>query len=304
MAVRVGLAGVLLASSASAQYSLPGDRTPALAADVVPYEFQNVAIKEHLGDRLPLELTLHDETGAEVKLGDYFNRGRPVALNFVYHSCPMLCSMVLTGFTSSVRELNGSIGRDFEVVSISFDPKDTPEIARDKKAHWVKTYGRDVEQTNRGWHFLTADALTIKRVTDAVGFSFYYDAKQQQYAHGAAVFLATPEGRLARYLYGIEFPSKDFRFGLAEASAGRGVSTTDHLLLYCYQYDPNSRGYVLVAWKVMRIGAAFSALVLGAMLAGLWFRERQRALAGPAASPGGPTPPPGDHPPLQPNPEG
>lgn len=303
VAASLGLAGVLLTSGASAQYGTPGSERSEPGAmrqpDEMPEEFKNVDIKEHLGDRLPLELVLHDETGAEVKLGDYFKSGRPVALNFVYHSCPMLCSMVLTGFTASARDVPGSIGRDFDVLSISFDPKDTPEVARDKKAHWVKTYGRDAATTAAGWHFLTADALTIKRLTDAAGFSFYYDARQKQYAHGAALFLLTPDGRLARYLYGIEFPPKDFRFGLAEASQGRGASATDHLLLYCYQYDPNSRGYVLVAWKVMRIGAAASALALGAMLAGLWARERRRSKSNP-----GDTHASGEHPPLQPNPEG
>ena len=299
-----GLAGVMVTSSASAQYGMPGREggdVSAMPVDQVPYEFQNVSIKEHLGDQLPMGLTLRDEDGKDVRLGDYFKTGRPVALNFVYHSCPMLCSMVLTGFTSSARELSGSIGRDFDVISVSFDPKDTPEIARSKKEHWVKTYGRDPAQTARGWHFLTGDPVAIKQLTEAAGFSYYYDARQKQYAYGAAVFLLTPDGRLARYLYGIEFPSKDFRFALAEASEGRGSSATDHLLLYCYQYDPNSRGYVLVAWKVMRIGAAASALALGAMLGLLWARERRRAAK---ASTTGGVRPASETSPLQPNPEG
>ncbi|MDW8251424.1 MAG: SCO family protein [Myxococcales bacterium] len=266
------LAGVLITLPVRAQGSMP-----AMPSDYMPPEFQQVGIKEHLGERLPLELVLRDERGTEVKLGDFFRQGRPVVLNFVYHTCPMLCGMVLSGFTASAREHSWTIGKDYEVVSISIDPKDTPQLASEKKAHWVKIYGRDETTTAAGWHFLTGDALAIKRVTEAVGFSYYYDSRQQQYAHAAAMFLATPDGRLARYLYGIEFPAKDFRFGLAEAAEGRAGSTLDHLLLYCYQYDPTSRSYVLVAWKVMRLGALATVLVLASMLGALWVRERRRS---------------------------
>ncbi|MCU0656988.1 MAG: cytochrome c oxidase subunit II [Polyangiaceae bacterium] len=272
----------------------------AMPSDYMPPEFQQVGIKEHLGDRLPLELTLRDEGGAEVKLGDYFKQGRPVVLNFVYHTCPMLCGMVLSGFTASAREHSWTIGKDYDVISISIDPKDTPQLASEKKAHWVKVYGRDEAVTGRGWHFLTGDALAIKRATEAVGFSYYYDARQKQYAHAAAMFLATPDGKLARYLYGIEFPAKDFRFGLAEAAEGRGGSTLDHLLLYCYQYDPTSRGYVLVAWKVMRLGALATVIAVASMLGVLWARERRRLPNAGGGAPGAPGAPET----LQPNPEG
>lgn len=285
------LAGVFLAGvvGSSSAYADDGGGV-AVPSDHIPYEFQQVSIKEHLGERLPLELVLRDEAGAEVKLGDLFKTGRPVALNFVYHTCPMLCGMVLSGFTASAREHTWSIGKDYDVISISIDPKDTPQLASEKKAHWVKTYGRDDAMTAKGWHFLTADALTIKRVTESVGFSYYFDVRQQQYAHAAAMYLATPDGRLARYLYGIEFPAKDFRFGLAEAAEGRAGSAIDHLLLYCYQYDPNSRGYVLVAWKVMRLGALATVLALGSMLGVLWARERRRR---PLPEEGAPPAPPG-----------
>jgi len=285
------LAGVLLSSSALADGGL------AVPSDSVPYEFQQVGIKEHLGERLPLELVFHDEAGAEVKLGDYFKRGRPVAVNFVYHTCPMLCGMVLSGFTASAREHAWTIGKDYDVISISIDPKDTPQLAAGKKEHWVKTYGRDPATVAGGWHFLTADALTIKRITEAVGFSYYFDAKQQQYAHAAAMYLATPEGKLARYLYGIEFPATDFRLGLSEAAEGRSGSFAEHLLLYCYQYDPNSRGYVLVAWRVMRFGALATLLGVASMLIALWSHERRH----PQVVAGKAPPDPKD---LQPNPEG
>lgn len=290
------LAGALVTSPASADGGMP-----AMPSDQLPMEFQQASIKEHLGDRLPLELVLHDEKGAEVKLGDYFNRGRPVVLNFVYHTCPMLCGMVLSGFTASAREHDWAIGKDYEVISISIDPKDTPQIASEKKAHWVKTYGRDEATTAGGWHFLTGDALAIKRATEAVGFSYYYDSRQKQYAHAAAMYLATPDGNLARYLYGIEFPAKDFRFGLAEAAQGRAGSTLDHLLLYCYQYDPNSRGYVLVAWKVMRLGALATVVALGSLLGVLWARERRRSRPPEGGAPKAPL---GGVDDLQPNPEG
>lgn len=295
LALGLSLAGALATSPLWAQ-----EHISAMPADYIPPELQQVGIKEHLGSRLPLELVFRDERGVDVKLGDYFNQGRPVVINFVYHTCPMLCGMVLSGFTTSARQNSWTIGKDYDVISISIDPKDTPQIASEKKAHWIKSYGRDEAVTTRGWHFLTGDALAIKQATDAIGFSFYYDAQQKQYAHAAAMFLATPDGKLARYLYGIEFPIQDFRLGLAEAAEGRSGSTVDHLLLYCYQYDPHSRGYVLVAWKVMRIGALLSVVLLGSMLGLLWARERRH----PNSPESGTQIPPGDSDHFQPNPEG
>lgn len=267
-----------------------------MPSDFMPPEMQDVGIKEHLGEQLPGDVTLRDEAGREVQLGQFFKGSRPIALNFVYHSCPMLCSMVLTGFTSSARELSLSIGKDFDVITVSIDPKDTPAVAAEKKAHWMGIYGRDAAVTGAGWHFLTGDARESKRLADAVGFSYKYDAQQKQYAHSAAVFLVSPGGKMSRYLYGIQFPSKDFRLGLAEAAEGKVSTALDHLLLFCYQYDPNSRGYVLAAWKIMRAGAALTAVALGALLGVLWMRERRRAPPPPS--------PPGAPDSLQPDLEG
>jgi protein SCO1/2 len=273
VAAGFGLAATLVSVGGRADDDL---RPSSLPADFVPPELQNVGVTEHIGDRLPMDTKLHDEAGHDVALGDFFKTGKPVALAFVYHTCPMLCSMVQSAFSTTIRDLSWSIGQDYEVLTISIDPRDTPAIASEKKDHWVQAYGRDAARTARGWHFLTGDEAQIKRLTSAAGFSYYFDPRQKQYAHSAAVFVLTPEGKLARYLYGIEFPAQDLRFALTEAAEGRSGSTIDHLMLFCYQYDPNARGYVLAAWRIMRAGAALTVLLLGSLLGRLWFKERRR----------------------------
>lgn len=250
--------------------------TEEVPSDYVLPELADVGVTEHLGEQVPMEILLRDEQGQDVPLQQFFRTGKPVALNFVYHSCPTLCSMVQSGFTASLKEVPWNVGEQYEVLTISIDPKDTPQIAAEKKAQWVGTYGRSSEKTAAGWHFLTGDERQVKRLAQAVGFTYHYDPRQRQYAHSAAVFVLTPTGKIARYLYGIEFPGKDMRLALTEAAEGRFVSTIDHLLLYCYQYDPNARGYVLVAWRVMRLGGAVTLLLVGALLGVLWQRERRK----------------------------
>jgi protein SCO1 len=283
---------VVASTAGAARADTFGPRAPANEAigtdqvppDYVPPELADVGVKEHLGDAVPLDVTLRDEQGNDVALGKYFTSGKPVALNFVYHTCPTLCSMVQSGFSASLREVPWNIGERYEVLTISIDPRDTPQIAADKKALWVKGYGRSPEQTAAGWHFLTGDERQVKKLAESVGFIYHYDPRQKQYAHSAAVFVLTPTGKIARYLYGIEFPAKDMRLALTEASEGRFVTTLDHILLYCYQYDPNARGYVLAAWRVMRLGAALTIAALGSFLGIMWLRERRkRASSAPVA---------------------
>lgn len=258
---------------------------PALPADQVPAELMQIGIDEHLGETVPSDVSLVDEAGRAVVLGDFIKTGRPVVVNFVYHTCPTLCSFVQNGFAASLREVPWSIGDKFDVLTISIDPRDTPQIAAEKKAKWVGGYGRDAAQTGKGWHFLTGQEAELKRLTQAFGFRYAFDAKQGQYAHSAALFVLTPNGKISRYLYGIEFPKNDVRLALAEAAEGKTISTVDHLLLYCYQYDPNARSYVLVAMRVMRLGALATMLGLAAFLGVFWARERKKAKLQP------PTPP-------------
>jgi protein SCO1/2 len=266
-----------------------------LPADTVPPELADVGVTEHLGEQLPKDVTLRDETGKTVTIADLV-RDRPVVVSFVYHSCPTLCTFVQSGFAASVKDVPWSIGKDYDVLTISIDPRDTTAIANEKKERFVKGYGRDEATTAKGWHFLTGDEPQVKRLARALGFSYHFDARQSQFAHSAAIFVVTPTGKIARYLYGIDFPPKDLRLALAEAAEGRSISTVDHLLLYCYQYDPNARGYVVVAQRVMRIGAAISVVLLGSFLGLMWRRERKRAAAdeliASATPPGEPHPHP------------
>lgn len=273
---------------------------PGLPADVMPKELQEIGIDEHLGDTVPTDVKLVDETGNAVVIGDFVQHGRPVVVNFVYHTCPTLCSFVQNGFAASLKEVPWSIGDKFDVLTISIDPRDTPQIASDKKAKWVAGYGRDAAQTNKGWHFLTGNEAELKRLTKAFGFRYSFDAKQGQYGHSAALFVLTPSGKISRYLYGIEFPKNDVRLALAEAAEGKMISTVDHLLLYCYQYDPNARSYVLVAMRVMRLGALATVLGLGAFLGVFWARERKKLKPVPPpatklSDPESPTPALGSH---------
>jgi protein SCO1/2 len=184
---------------------------------------------------------------------------------------------------ATVRALNSvewTVGREFDVVSISIDPKDTPETATHKRDQVVGAYGR-AHGTTAGWHFLVGNETNVRKVTDAVGFEYNYDARQKQYAHPAAIYLLTPDGQMARYLYGIEYPPSDIRLGLLEASQGRSISTTERILLFCYHYDPQGKHYALVAMNVMRLGGAATVIALGALLAVMWARERRRRAANP-----------------------
>jgi protein SCO1/2 len=191
----------------------------------------------------------------------------------------MLCSLVLDATVRALNDVQWTVGREFDVVSISIDPKDTPETATRKRAQVVGSYTRSRGDV-AGWHFLVGDEINIRKVTNAVGFEYNYDARQKQYAHPAAIYLLTPDGQMARYLYGIEYPASDIRLGLLEASQGRSITTTERVLLFCYHYDPQGKHYALVAMNVMRLGGAVTMVALGAFLAIMWVRERRRR--GPA----------------------
>jgi protein SCO1/2 len=243
--------------------------------NTTPAELQGVDVVEHLGGALPADAVFRDTEGKTVKLGDFFDGKRPTLFVFAYHTCPMLCSLVLDATVRATNEVTWTVGREFDVVSVSIDPNDTPETATKKRGQVVASYAR-ASQSERGWHFLVGDEVNIRKVTEAVGFQYRYDARQKQYAHPAAIYLLTPTGHLARYLYGIQFDPADIRLGLLEASEGRSISTTEKLLLYCYHYDPQGKRYSLVAMNVMRLGGGITLGAIGGFLAIMWARERRR----------------------------
>jgi protein SCO1/2 len=249
----------------------PGQAVP----NATPPALRGVDIVEHLGGALPRDATFRDADGHAVKLGDYFDGKRPTLFVFAYHTCPMLCSLVLDATVKSLNDVAWTVGDEFDVVSMSIDPHDTPETATRKRAQVVDSYERAKGNT-RGWHFLVGDEDQIRKVTDAIGFEFNYDARQKQYAHPAAIYLLTPEGHIARYLYGIQYDPADLRLGLLEATEGRSISTTEKILLYCYHYDPQGKHYSLVAMNVMRLGGAVTVGALGGFLTIMWARERRK----------------------------
>ena len=270
VSVAVGLA--LITTGAYAQAWREGTQG---SPNTIPAELEGVDVVEHLGGALPRDATFHDSDGRAVKLGDYFDGRRPTLFVFAYHTCPMLCSLVLDAAMRSLNSVPWTVGDQFDVVSVSIDPHDTPETATRKRAQVAAAYTR-AHSSVRGFHFLVGDEANIRKVTEAVGFKYRYDERQKQYAHPAAIYLLTPDGRLARYLYGIDYDPGDVRLGLLEASEGRSITTTEKLLLFCYHYDPQGKRYSLVAMNVMRLGGVVTMVLIGGFLAIMWSRERRR----------------------------
>ncbi len=233
---------------------------------------KKVGIDQKLGAQAPLDLEFNDESGQLVTLRRYF--GKPVILALVYYQCPSLCNMVLNGLVRSVKGLPLTPGEDYEVVAVSFDPRETPEMARAKKQTYMKNYNRP--GTEKGWHFLTGDEAASKALADSVGFRFVYDTMTNQYAHGSGIILLTPEGRTSRYFFGIDYPERDVRLGLVEASHGRIGSAIDQVELYCFHYDPANGKYGLVIMNVLRLGGVLTLGLLGGFMI-IMFRRDFRA---------------------------
>jgi protein SCO1 len=254
----VGLA--LAAAVVSAQGEAPGLR-PAHAppSSQMPAALQKVAFEQRLNEQLPLDLPFKDENGAAVRLGDYFGR-KPVVLAFVYYECPMLCTQVLNGLESALRVLNESVGNEFDVVTVSFDPRETPVLALGKKKAYLERYQRDGAE--HGWHFLTGEQASIEALTRAAGFSYAWDEETQQFAHASGIVVATPAGKLARYFFGIDYSPRDLKFALMESSSERIGTVADQLLLYCYHYDPVKGNYGFVAMRAVRLGGAVTLMAL------------------------------------------
>lgn len=265
--VKKAIVGLLLAVP-------PASHAAAQLAEAVPQDLEEVTITQRLDEQLPLDLAFKDENGRAVRLGDYFDGERPVVLTLGYYKCPMLCGLVLEGLLDAVRELDWTPGREFDIVTVSIDPREKPTLARLKKQNYIKTYGRP--EAASGWHFLTGEQEAIRALADAVGFRYQYVPDTGQFAHSAAIFVVTPQGRTARYLFGVRYPAQALRLSLVEATDGRIGSPVDQFLLYCYQYDETKGRYAPVAMKIMRLGAGLSAVILGAVLVGLWRRESRK----------------------------
>jgi protein SCO1/2 len=268
------LAALAGAVTAHAQPDAPGLReAPGIPSSSVPPALQQVAFEQRLDSRLPLDLWFKDEDGRDVQLGDYFG-SRPVVLAFVYYECPMLCTQVLNGLTDMLTTLTESAGRDFDVVTVSFDPRETPVLAAAKKKAYLDRYRRDGAES--GWHFLTGGEASIAALTSAAGFRYAWDEESQQFAHASGIVVVTPDGRLSGYFFGIQYAPRDVKFALMESSAGRIGSLVDQLLLYCYHYDPVTGSYSFVALNAVRLGGAVTVIaLLGFVVAAL--RRESRA---------------------------
>ncbi len=245
------------------------------APNGLPRPLNGVGIDQKLNEQLPLDLPLVDENGRSVKLGDYFGK-KPVVLSLVYYQCPMLCNQILNGMVTAFKVMAFKPGEEFEVVTVSFDPRETPALAAAKKSTYVN-YLPEARRAsaNAGWHFLTTDEASIKRLTDTVGFRYHWDDATNQFAHASAIFVSTPQGRLARYMYGIEYAPRDLRLGLIEAADNKIGSPVDQLLLYCYHYDPATGKYGARVMRLMQLGGGVTLLGVVVML--LTLRRRNPA---------------------------
>lgn len=236
---------------------------------------QDVGIDQHLDAQLPLDAVLVDEQGRSIRLAEFFGRDKPVIVNFVYFRCPMLCTQVLNGLLRSSQAIKFTMHEDYHVLSISIDPRETPAMAAAKKKKYVASYRRPGAE--EGWHFLTADAATIERLTRIAGFRYRYDEPSDQYAHASGIIVATPEGRISHYLYGIDYEPNDLRLALADSSKNRIGNLVDQVLLLCYHYDPVTGKYGLAISAVMKIAGVATLLVLGGYLLRMFRLEQIRS---------------------------
>jgi protein SCO1/2 len=249
-----------------------------------PAGLQFVGIDQHLNAEVPGNIEFRDELGNPVQLSDYFGHGRPVILNLGYYQCPMLCSELLQGLVGSMKALTFDLGKDFDVVTVSFDPRETTEMAAAKKRDIMKRYGR--ANTEQGWHFLTGRADQIEALTKAVGFQFQFDPKTNQYAHAAAIVMLTPDRHISGYFYGVEFSPKDLRLGLVQASQNNIGNVSDQVLLYCYHYDPMTGKYGAVIGNILKLSGLATVLIMGIFMF-VMFRADRRYGHGSGHSSGG-----------------
>jgi protein SCO1/2 len=243
----------------------------AQLAEPLPEDLEEIGVSQNLNAQIPLELEFTDDAGQRIALADYFDSERPVLLSLVYYECPMLCTLVLDGMVRVLEEMDWVPGDQFEVVTVSIDPGEGTELASEKKKNYLRSYG--VPEAAEGWHFLTGDAGAIDVLADTVGFRYRYLEDRDEYAHPAVLFVLTPEGKVSRYLFGVQHDSRTLRLSLVEAGQGRIGSPVDKFLLYCYRYNPEDGQYAPVAMRMMRLGGGLTILVLGTVLISFWIRE-------------------------------
>lgn len=273
LAILVMAGGAARATAQPASAGMPASMIMSgPAATATPPQLDGVTFKQRLNEQLPLDAPFKDEHGQDVTLGQYFGK-KPVMLAFVYYSCPMLCMQVIHGVAGSLKAVPFVPGQDFDVVYVSFDPRDTPKDALAKKQAMLEDFHQEAHAN--GWHFLsTNDEATIKRVTSAVGFFYRWDDRSQQYAHVSGVLVVTPDGKLSRYFYGIEYSPKELRMALVESGKGTIGGAVDELLLYCYHYDPAAGRYGAVPMNIVRLGGAVTVLILGGFI---WLALRKES---------------------------
>jgi protein SCO1 len=281
IAVLLALFGVIALAQKNEHYNSPlyspRKYDPKLeVASGLPEPLKKVGIEQKLGEKLPLDVTFKDEGGNIVKLGEYFKSGRPAVLALVYFECPMLCNQVLNGLTGTLKGINLDAGRDFDVIAVSFDASEfeKPELAPNKKAGYMERYGRP--GSGSGWHFLTGEQASIDALTEAVGFTYEWDERSNQFAHASGIMIVTPDGTLSRYFYGIDYAPRDVRLGIVESAESRVGSMTDQLLLYCFHYDPSTGKYGLAILSVLRAAAVATLIGMGTMGFVFWRRGRKK----------------------------
>jgi protein SCO1 len=249
------LGSLFFGSGTKAQFQYPTQNI-----DVRPELLKDVGIDQKLNDSVPLDLAFRDEAGETVKLGQFFG-DKPVVLSLVYYNCPMLCTQVMNGMERSLKDVPMDIGKQFSVVTVSIDPTERPALASAKRALYTGLYGRP--GATQGWHFLTGDEPQIKQLANAVGFRYAYDPASKQFAHASAIMILTPQGKISRYLYGIQYATRDLRLGLVEASEGKIGTPVDQILLFCYHYDAATGKYSLLISRVLKAAGIFTVLVIG-----------------------------------------
>jgi len=245
----------------------------------MPPILREVRVDQRLNQQVPPGIVFREEDGKDVRFGDFFGK-RPIVLSLVYFDCPALCTEVLNGELRSMKVISFSVGKDFDVITVSFEPKDTPAMAKAKRDVYAGQYGRP--GAREGWHFLTGQPQSINALTQAVGFHYAYDPAIRQYAHAAAIMILTPDGHISRYFYGVQYAAQDLRLGLVEASQGKIGAITDHALLFCYQYDPTTGKYGMIVTRMVRTGAALTVLLLGLFMFFMFRRERHHPSGAPA----------------------
>jgi len=252
----------------------PLDLSPRNNPNELPKALEGVSVDDKLGAQVTLsELYFNNEEGERVALSSYFNKGRPVFLLMVYYNCPSLCNFILNGFVNQIKTLDWTIGQEFDVVAVSINPKEGPELAKKKKENYVRSYGR--MEAKSGWHFLTGEESQIKELAHQVGFGYEYIPEEGEYAHGAVTYVLTSEGVISRNLYGIEFPTKDLRLSLLEASQGKIRSIVDKVILFCFKYNHEAKGYTLVVFRLMQLAGGLTVLIIGLWLSIFWIKQRR-----------------------------